>query len=163
MLAPPVRGDLGPPTYPHVAALRYVIEKALKAASARRMSDHPRVETDRHHFRRGRAFPIKEIESLNQKFGELRSRRDAAAHEFHVVGDKTIRDYEMRASSDQRPVRQFVVVCVRVVGEAPLLHNQTSRVHAGSVAAIPALGTFAYGAGKTCDRCGDPSSFLVTR
>src|SRR5689334_9342477 len=44
----------------------------------------------------------------------------------------------MRPVVDAHPIRQLVVVGVRVIEEAAFLHYEPTRVHAGPIAAVPA-------------------------
>ena len=49
----------------------------------------------------------------------------------------------MRPTTDIGPVGKFIIISIGIVGEASLLDQQPTRVHAGCVPAIPADWTLA--------------------
>src|ERR1044072_9360481 len=62
---------------------------------------------------------------------------------------------------DHRPVRQGVIVGIAVVEEAALLDDQLARMHARSIAAVPAERPLAGGLRDRIDRAADMVALLL--
>src|SRR5215813_8061786 len=78
---------------------------------------------------------IKAIPGIREKI--LGSREHTPA-EFRVVDTKGVGHHQMRLVIDHNPVWQFIIIGIRVVEKAPLLHQQTPCVDAWAIATIPA-------------------------
>src|SRR5262249_34583722 len=138
MRGDPVSGDVETPCEPHAVVLCHVIECALEPGGARRMTDEPEVQAERHHLGLRPTLAIEHVEAVLHEREVVVGREEAAAPELRVVGRQAVRDDEVRAVVHPHPVRQLVVVGVGVVQKAALLDQEAPRVHAGPGAAVPA-------------------------
>src|SRR2546425_3281461 len=134
----PVFGDVDAPREPHALVASDIVQRALEAGRPRGMPDEPQVQPERHHLGLRLALAVEHVEAVLHEREVVVGGEQAAAAELRIVGREAVRHDQMRALVPAHPVRQLVVVGIRVVEEAALLDEEASRVHAGPVAAIPA-------------------------
>src|SRR5471032_2340825 len=115
-----------------------VFDEFRNRPGAPRMTRHAHVQADRHHLGMGRAFLIEPVEGVAQMLLEILGLTEMSLRESRVVVDQRVGDHEMLLVADHRPVGQIVVVGIGVVDEPALLDHQLTRVHAGSIATVPA-------------------------
>src|SRR6266700_6499815 len=156
----PVFGDVETPCEPHAVVLGHIVERALEPRGARWMTDEPQVQAERHHLRLRAALAVEHIEAVLDEREVVLGGEEAAAAELRIVGGEAVRHDQMRAVVHPQPVRQLVVVCVRIVEKAALLDQKAPRVHAGPGAAVPAERPLADGLLHRFDRHPDVLALL---
>src|SRR5581483_3460547 len=162
VLEPPV-GDVDPPREPDVAEAERVLDELSQRGGSAGLPRPAGVKTDRHHLRVARVpLPAKLVEAAPADVEEVRRpaeplREDVAA----VVVDHAVRHDEVALALHLGEVGEIVVVGVGVVDEAPLLHEQLARVHAGAVAAVPAERTLPGRLPEGLDRPLDVPALLL--
>src|SRR5713226_1050296 len=134
----PVFGDVDAPREPHALVASDVVQRALEAGRPRGMPDEPQMQPERHHLGLRLALAVEHVEAVLHEREVVVGGEQATAAELRIVGREAVRHDQVRVLVHAHPVRQLVVVGIRVVEEAALFDEEAPRVHAGPVPAIPA-------------------------
>src|SRR3984885_8178824 len=111
-----------------------VVERSHQSSDASRAADDPAMQADRHHARPTvRTHPIEPVEGISAVREEVFPGTEVAAPlQAAVIGVEAVRDHQMRATRNLRPIGQIVVVAVAVVQETAGFHHQSTRIGAWS-------------------------------
>src|SRR5947199_13117 len=146
---------------PGVAVALNVIEEASERGEAAGPAGEPHVEADRHHLRRGRALRVEHVEGVAQVREEVVAGVEALRHaELHVVVVERVGNDEVWLAGHDDPVREIVVVGVRVVQEPALLDDEATGVGT-QPSGVPAERPAAGGFRQALDRQTDVLALLV--
>ena len=122
----PMLRDLQPGRHPDALVLSDVIEEAHQRSGAAGTADDPAMQADRHHLRRGFAFPVKDVKAVLQ-IGEefIAAAKPLRIHKAHVVGIERIGNDQMRLRPARLdPVRQVVGIGVAEIKQAAGFHQK---------------------------------------
>src|SRR4051794_40742186 len=93
----PVLRDLQPRRHPDALVLSDVVEKALQGRGTAGPADHPAMQADRHHFRRGLALGVEDVKTVLEIGEELLAAAEPLrVDKTHVVGIERIGNDQMR-------------------------------------------------------------------
>src|SRR3546814_2997108 len=95
----PMARDIDAAADPDTGMPLDVVEEALEAGGAGRVTGNAQMQADRHHLRRARALAIKHVESIAQGLEELARGRDGSEHDLGVVVREAVGDEEMGPES----------------------------------------------------------------
>ena len=110
------------------------------------------MQANGHHLGMGGALCVEPVEGVRHVLQQVAGLgHPAAPPEAAVVHLKGVGDDQPLLSIDERVVGEIVVVGVAVVEEASVLHEELTRVEAGTGAYVPAKGPLARRAGDRLD------------
>ena len=138
MVQHPVPGDLLAPADPHVLVGHDVVQEALQTHGTAGMAAQTHVQAHGHHLRVADPLAVQHVKAIPGVCEKILSSREHTSTEFRVVHTKRVRHHQMRPVVGDDPVGQLIVIGIRVVEKATLLHQQTPCVDARTIAAIPA-------------------------
>ena len=159
----PVARDVDAAGEPDIGVGLGVGDEVCQRLRAAGMAGQAHMQADRHHLGMGPAFLVELIEIRLEILLEIHRRAESAPVEFPVIGRERVRDHQVLLAADHRPVRQVVVIGVAIEQEAALLDHQLARVHAWSIAAVPAERPLARRLGDGGDGETDMLALLLAR
>ena len=133
----PVLRNVEAPGDPDALVLLHIVQETPEAGHSCRMADQALMQADRHHLGLCRAFLVEDVESVLYQAEPL-VRVDHAGGVLAVVVGQRIGHDQVRLALYGLPEGQLLAVIVAVVGEAAFLDKQAARIHARSIAAVPA-------------------------
>src|SRR5215469_1781075 len=122
MRVDPVPRDGQARSDPDALVLHDVVEQPLEADCAGGMADQTHVQPDRHHPRLSSSLSVEHVEAVLDE-GEPRIGRPDPAGILAVVVGQGVGHDEVPAPGHRHPVRQLVVVGIRVVEEGGFLYD----------------------------------------
>src|SRR5262245_31305466 len=135
---------------PDALVFHDIVEQPLEAHRAGGVADQTHVQPDRQHPGLSPSLTVEHVETVLDE-GEPRIGRPDPAGILAVVVGEGVGHDEVPAPGDRYPVRQLVVVGIRVVEEAAFLYEEGSRVDAGTIPAVPAERPGPEGGLERCD------------
>src|SRR5580765_8100328 len=92
----PVFGDVETPREPHAVVLGHIVERALEPRGARRMTDEPQVQPERHHLGLRAALAVEHVEAVLHEREVVVGGEEAAPAELRIVGGEAVGNDQMR-------------------------------------------------------------------
>ena len=127
---------------PHTLSVaRDMLQESRQSRDSSRMSDHPRMQPDRHHFGARRAFTIQPVEGVPMPGLVVGTRGKRPRCVLRIVVRVRVWHRQVLLPADVDPIGKLVVINVAVIEESAGLDEQTARIDAGSGTAAPPHGS----------------------